>query len=44
MKAKPICDYPPLIDKLIRRAALREIRRHRWAAFFRIGKLKQSTK
>jgi hypothetical protein len=41
MKTKPVFDYPPLIEKLIRHAALREIRRHRWAAFFKIGKLRQ---
>jgi len=44
MKTKAICDYPPLIDKLIRQAALCEIRRQRWAAFFRIGRLRQSIK
>jgi hypothetical protein len=41
MKTKTIVDYPPLIEKLIHHAALREIRRQRWAAFFKIGKLKQ---
>jgi hypothetical protein len=41
MKAKTIFDSPPLIEKLIRQAALREIWRKHWAAFFRIGKLRQ---
>jgi hypothetical protein len=41
MKTKTIFDYPPLIEKLVRQAALREIRRQRWGAFFKIGKLRQ---
>jgi hypothetical protein len=41
MKTKTLFDYPPLIEKLIHHAALRELRRQRWAAFFKIGKLRQ---
>ena len=41
MRPKIISDYPLLIGELLRRAELREIRRQRWSAFFKINKSNQ---
>jgi hypothetical protein len=35
---KTISDYPLLIGELLRRAELRDIRRQRWFAFFKVNK------
>jgi hypothetical protein len=41
MRTKTISDYPLLTGELLRRAELRDIRRQRWSAFFKISKSRQ---